>query len=132
MTWKQFKSNGPVQLDLGILCMRVFVFACMLTHGWPKFQKLVVGNFSFADPMGLGEGFSLFLAVVAEFFGAIAIILGVYFRPALILNIITMGVAAFVVHGPDAFGKKELALIYLAVSIGLYFTGAGKYSIQKK
>jgi putative oxidoreductase len=44
--------------------------------------------------------------------------------------IITMSVAAFVAHGADPFGKKELALLYLVIYLFLLFAGSGKFSID--
>lgn len=129
---KKLRSAAPISLDLGLLILRFFSFAFMLTHGWPKFQKAVVGNFQFRDPLNLGSGTSLGLTVFAEFFCSILIMLGLFTRPALLFNALTMIIAAFVVHASDPFQKKELALLYLVISVALLFTGPGKYAIDKK
>lgn len=129
---KKLRSAAPISLDMGLLILRFFSFAFMLTHGWPKFQKVVVGNFQFGDPIGFGSGLSLGLAVFAEFFCSLLIMLGLFTRPALLFNAITMLVAAFVVHGSDPFKTKETALLYLVISVALLFTGPGKYALDKK
>lgn len=129
---KKLRSAAPVSLDLGLLILRFFSFAFMLTHGWPKFQKLVAGNFQFGDPLRVGAGASLGMAVFAEFFCSILIMLGLFTRTALMLNAVTMIIAAFVVHASDPFKTKELALIYLVISVALIFTGPGKYALDKK
>lgn len=41
-----------------------------------------------------------------------------------------MLVAAFIQHGDDPFGKKEMALLYLLVYVALLVLGGGKYSID--
>ena len=51
---------------------------------------------------------------------------------AAILVIIGMAVAAFVVHGSDPFGVKELALLYLVGFTAIALMGAGKISVDKK
>jgi putative oxidoreductase len=130
--FKKLTNAAPLNLDLGLLILRFFSFAFMLSHGWPKFQKLVVGNFQFGDPLGVGVEISLVLAVFAEFFCSLLIMIGFLTRPALILSAITMAVAAFVAHDGDPFKQKELALLYLVVSVALIFTGPGKYAIDKK
>jgi putative oxidoreductase len=130
--FKKLTNAAPLNLDLGLLILRFFSFAFMLTHGWPKFQKLVAGNFQFGDPIGVGVEASLILAVFAEFFCAILIMIGLFTRTALVFSAITMAVAAFLAHSGDPFGKKELALIYLVISIALIFTGPGKYALDKK
>jgi len=43
-----------------------------------------------------------------------------------------MLVAAGMVHLSDPFGKKEKALLYLAMFIAIILLGPGKYSIDKK
>ena len=129
---KKLRSAAPISLDLGLLILRFFSFGFMLTHGWPKFQKIVVGNFEFGEPVGLGSGLSLGLAVFAEFVCAIFIMLGLFTRAALLFNVITMLIAAFVVHAADPFKSKEMALLYLVISVTLIFTGPGKYALDKK
>lgn len=47
-----------------------------------------------------------------------------------VVLLVTMVVAAFVVHGADPFGKKELALLYGAGALTLMLTGAGRLSID--
>jgi putative oxidoreductase len=43
-----------------------------------------------------------------------------------------MGIAAFVVHGADPFGEKELALFYFLSFFMIMLTGPGAYSLDKK
>lgn len=118
-------------LDFILLLVRIAVAAFMLTHGFPKLIKLLAGGeIRFADPFGFGMTFSLVLAVFAEFICSILIGLGIGTRLATIPLIITMSVAAFVAHGADPFGKKELALLYLVIYLFLLFAGSGKFSID--
>lgn len=118
-------------LDFILLLIRIAVAAFMLTHGYPKLMKLLAGGeIQFADPFGLGMTFSLVLAVFAEFFCSILVGFGIGTRLATIPLIITMSVAAFIAHGADPFGKKELALLYIVIFIFLLFTGSGKFSVD--
>jgi len=118
-------------MDFVLLIVRIAVAAFMLTHGYPKLMKLLAGGeIQFADPFGLGMYFSLVLAVFAEFFCSILVGLGIGTRLAAIPLIITMSVAAFIAHGSDPFGRKELALLYLVVYVFLLFTGSGKFSVD--
>lgn len=102
----------------------------MLTHGLPKFDKLLAGNVQFADPFGIGQGASLLLTVFAEAGCSILLILGLCTRLATIPLIVTMLVAIFYAHAADPFGKKELAFIYLIIFTGFMILGPGKYSID--
>ncbi len=118
-------------LDFILLLVRIAVAAFMLTHGYPKLMKLFAGGeIRFADPFGFGMTFSLILAVFAEFLCSILIGMGIGTRLATIPLIITMFVAAFIAHGADPFGKKEMALLYLVIYVFLLFTGSGKFSVD--
>ena len=110
---------------------RVAVGCFMLTHGYPKFQKLVAGgDIQFLDPFGAGMYISFALVVFAEFFCSILLIMGLATRFATIPLIITMCVAAFSAHAADPFGKKEMSLLYLLIFLTIAVLGAGKYSFD--
>ncbi len=118
--------------DIGLAFFRIAVSAMMLTHGIPKFQKLIAGDFEFGDPIGIGATPSLFLAVIGEFICPILVIIGFKTRLSAIPVVITMAVAAFIAHGADPFGTKEKALLFLVAFITIALVGPGKFSIDKK
>ena len=127
---KNIYSTQVMNTDWVALILRIIGGGFMLTHGYPKFIKLLNGNMEFADPIGLGVGVSLFLTVFAEFICGILIFLGLGTRLASIPLFITMFVAAFVVHGEDPFARKEKALMYLLIYLAIFLFGSGKYSID--
>ncbi len=124
------KNNTLIHLGLALL--RIAPSAFMLTHGYPKLMKLINGNTEFADPFGIGQAPTLFLAVIGEFICPLLIIIGFKTRWAAIPTAITMFVAAFVIHAADPFGKKEMALLYLSVFVVIFLLGPGKYSVDKR
>ena len=118
--------------DWAILLLRLVSGGLMLIHGIPKLNMLLSGGeIQFANPLGLGMATSLILAVFAEVFCSILILLGVFTRLATIPLIITMLVAALITHGADPFGKKELALMYLTIYVAILLLGSGKFSLSK-
>lgn len=118
-------------LDILVLLLRICLAAFMITHGWPKFLKLLEGGeIQFGNPIGLGPALSLTLAVFAEFVCSILIGIGLGTRLASIPLAFTMFVAAFISHGPDPFRRKELALLYLLFYITLLVVGSRKYSVD--
>lgn len=125
-------ENNSQKTDIGLLIIRLGVGLMMLfSHGWPKLIKLLNDDpIQFADPFGLGAGFSLFLTVFAEVLCSILITLGLFTRGACIPLIITMLVAAFIIHADDPFGKKEFALLYLIPYVLILLSGAGRYSLD--
>ncbi len=124
--------NNTTSYNLGLLLLRVGFGIMMLTHGIPKLLKMLSGDFSFGDPIGVGETATLILAVLCEVFFPILVIIGFKTRLSAIPVIITMIVAAFVVHAADPFGIKEKAILYLIGFIAIALLGAGKYSVDKK
>ena len=124
------KNN--LQINLGLALLRISASAMMLTHGYPKFQKLLSGDFEFGDPIGLGPSPSLFLAIIGEVICPILVPIGRKTRWAAIPTVITMAVAAFVVHADDPFGTKEKALLYFVMFLVIALLGPGKYSVDKK
>lgn len=124
------KSN-PLIIDIILLIVRIFVGFAMLSHGFPKLQQLYAGGeIQFYDFLGLGSRVSLFLAVFAEFVCSIFIILGLFTRFAVFFLVVTMAVAALIVHGEDPFSKRETSLLYLSVYSLIFAFGPGKYSVD--
>lgn len=119
--------------SIGLLVLRLFTGGFMLfAHGWGKLASFSEKSGQFPDPIGVGSAPSLALAVFAEVFCAAAIMLGLFTRAAAIPLLITMVVAAFMIHGDDPFQKKEFALLYAIPFLTLILTGAGSYSIDAK
>lgn len=124
------KINEEV-VHIALLLFRVFLGIVMITHGYPKLEKLIAGgNIEFLDFLGLGPTISLVLVVIAEFVCSIFLILGLFTRWMLIPLIIAMLVAVFGVHIGEAFNKMELGLHYLMGYIILMILGPGRFSID--
>ena len=117
---------------LSLLFLRLSFSGMMLTHGIPKLLNLIQGDMEFGDPIGLGPTVSLILAVIGEAICPILIILGLKTRIAAIPTIITMAVAAFIIHGSDPLGTKEMALLYLFGFITIALLGSGRFSLDRK
>jgi putative oxidoreductase len=99
-------------------------------HGWDKLAHFSEKAAMFPDPIGLGGATSLTLVTFAEFFCALAIILGLATRFAAIPLVVNMLVAALIFHGGDPWPKKELALLYATPFVTLLLAGGGKYSLD--
>ena len=127
--------------DTGLLVIRVGIgLSMMLLHGY---GKLTAGPDMWERLGGQMARFGLdffpvfwgFMAMFAEFFCAAAIVLGVAFRPAATLLIITMGVAAIrhLTLPPEAdnagISGASHALEFMFVFIGLFLTGPGRFRL---
>lgn len=115
----------------GPFLIRLAVGGAMVIHGS---QKL------FGDPgrfIGFVEklGFPLptifgWAAILAEFLGGIALLLGLVTRWSAIFVAFTMGVAAFVAHANDGFNKQEYPLVLMLGALSLLASGGGRLSLD--
>ena len=86
--------------------------------------------------IGLQPGYLMALgAGSAEFFGGIALIIGLLTRPAAVVLAFTMLVAIFAVHFENGLFMSnngyEFALSLLAMSVALAITGGGNASADR-
>jgi putative oxidoreductase len=101
---------------------RIFLGLSMLfAHGLPKLKNFDQLSQSFPDPLGISSPISLSLVIFSEVVCSILLTLGIKIRWVLIPLIVTMGVAAFVIHFDDPYAKKEKALLYLFGYLTLFF-----------
>lgn len=87
--------------------------------------------------IGLEPGYLLALgAGSAEFFGGIALLLGLLTRPAAVVLAFTMLVAIFSVHISNGLFMSnngyEFGLALFSISVALAFNGAGAISIDRR
>lgn len=114
-----------------LLAARLVFGLLLLSHGLAKWQQFDALADSFPDPIGLGRRTALVLAIFAELFCSVGVIVGAFYRLALIPMIFTMAVAVFIVHGGDPFAAKELAVAYLSVYVLLFMAGPGDFALDR-
>lgn len=137
-TWEDVHGHSEVvptglarYADWGALPLRLMLGFGFIWHGYPK---LFGGHEPFAASLaGLGvplPDLMAWLVGILEFFGGMALILGLLVVPIAILAAIEMLVAVFALHLPDGFNGSELALVYLSGFLALALMGAGPLSID--
>ncbi|MEA2764186.1 MAG: putative oxidoreductase [Gemmatimonadaceae bacterium] len=127
-----FRSASPRQLSLGLALLRVAVATIFIRHGA---QKLFV--FGFAGVTGafthMGvplPGFTGPFIGVLEFFGGIALLIGLLTRPIALALTFDMLVAILLVKFKGGFSGYELEFLLLGSSFALFLTGAGRFSVD--
>lgn len=127
------KTDCPhnMMVDKGLLVLRLAAGIIFVLHGWgkltgnPSIEMFagMVGNLGFPIPL-----FFAWVVALTEFLGGIALILGIFVRPAAVLLAIIMLVSFSMVKkfGFPA-GDPDFAL--LGISIALAKMGAGNYSV---
>lgn len=117
--------------NAALFVLRLGVGGMMLfAHGMPKLLGFSAKVQFFPDPIGLGPTVSLMLMVFAEVFCAAAVVAGFFTRWAAGALVIGMSVAVFIVHAPDPWARKEMALLYLVSFLSIAIAGGGKYSVD--
>lgn len=118
--------------DFGLLVLRLGVGVMFLFHGWPKLMGGPVKWEALGTAMGyLGVHvipvFWGLMAALSEFFGGVCLILGVVFRPACLLLLGTMAVAATMhLQRDDGLQVASHAIELGFVFFGLLFVGPGR------
>jgi putative oxidoreductase len=123
----------PPGYDLGLLVLRVcFGFSLFWCHGFSKIMGFSQMSAHFADPLHIGIGNTLMLAIFAESVCALLIVLGLATRWAAIVIAIDVGTAFALVHKfrLTGQGSGEIAYLYLTVMVVLFICGAGRYSVD--
>jgi putative oxidoreductase len=123
-------------LDVGLLILRIGLGIMFLFHGAPK----IFGGPEFWFKIGSAAGnfgmtmwptFWGFMSGVAEFGGGLFLITGLFFRPAMILLVVNLAVAASThfVRG-QGLGGASHAIEDAITFAGLFFIGPGRYTIH--
>lgn len=125
----------------GNLALRVPVGVIFAAHGAQKLFGWfggygLEGTGQWLASIGLNPGYLMaLLAGGAEFFGGLALIVGLLVRPAAAALAFAMVVAIFAVHIEHGLFMSnngyEFALSLLAASVALLFSGAGKGSLDQ-
>lgn len=128
--------------SFGITILRVVAGLTFAAHGSQKLFGWfggfgLVGVGQWMESIGLAPGYLMaLLAGSAEFFGGLALIIGLLVRPAAVVLAITMLVAILTVHLNHGFFMSnngyEFALALMAISVALVFEGAGKWSLDSR
>ena len=123
------------------LALRIPAAIIFIAHGAQKLFAWfggygLEGTGQWMASIGLEPGYQMaLLAGSAEFFGGIALLIGLMVRPAALMLAVTMLVAIFSVHFVNGLFMSangyEFALALLAISVALMISGAGKFSVDK-
>jgi len=142
-----FKSIIATTDNWSPLLLRITLGLLIFPHGA---QKLFgwFGGYGFSGTMGFFTGtlgipaLFAFLAITAESFGALGLIVGLATRVAALGVGTTLGVAALVTYSQHGhffmnwFGAQsgegiEYHLLAVGIAVALLFSGAGKWSLDR-
>lgn len=115
----------------GQLALRLAVAGVFMYHGGQKLFTQTEGIAGFFDKIGIPmAGLMVYAVGAVEFFGGLAIALGLFTRLAALGHVIIMLVAILVAKGLSSWKAIELDVMLLAASINFMLGGAGDLSID--
>ena len=136
MSNSSFNRVLATDAGYGPLALRVLVGVIFAAHGAQKLFGWfggygLEGTGQFFGSVGLNPGYLMaLLAGAVEFFGGLALVLGLLVRPAAAALAGAMLIAIFAVHVGQGFfvdkGGYEYALALFAASLSLLFSGDGR------
>lgn len=134
------QSITATHAGFGITILRIVAGITFAAHGAQKLFGWfgghgLAGVAQWMESIGLAPGYLMALAAgSAEFFGGLALIVGLLARPAAAVLAVTMLVAIVTVHLQHGFFMSnngyEFALALMAMSLAVLVEGAGKLSLD--
>ncbi|MNC08964.1 putative oxidoreductase [Pseudomonas linyingensis] len=125
----------------GLTVLRVVIGLSFMAHGAQKLFGWfgghgLAGVGQWMESIGLAPGYLMaLLAGSGEFFGGLALVIGLLVRPAAVVLVVVALVAIFSVHWVNGFFMSnngyEYALALLAACVALLLEGAGKLSLDE-
>lgn len=132
MKIQKLAFNADSDPNPGLVILRVFIGAALLTHGWGKMFGGLEPFTGFVASLGVPAPHVMaFLAAFAECFGSMFLIAGLLTRPAAFLIICTMAVAIGGAHKGQPFAVQEAAWLYLVPALFFLLKGGGKWSLDR-
>jgi putative oxidoreductase len=141
-----FKKLVSTQNDIALTVLRLVLGVAFFAHGAQKMLGWF-GGYGFKGTMGFftqnmhNPAAFAFLAIAAEFFGGLGLIVGLLTRVAAFGITVNMLVAIFTVHLANGFfmnwtGQQkgegfEYHLLVLAMTVALMIRGAGALSLDR-
>lgn len=136
-------SSKAINRDFGIVLIRLIIGLLMAFYGYEKlihFDEMAASDFWVKNVsfLGMSGKFPLVLTIFAEFFCSLFLIVGLFTRINLFFLMFCMAYIFLVIFPFSILDKGDNgykfndAFIYFIIYLGLFFTGAGKYSLDQK
>ncbi len=129
---KKLLSPNPWYFSAGILLTRILTGIFLVYHGWEIFDndKLLVYTKWFTDMNFPSPYFLSFLGKLSELIAGLMFVTGFGVRIASIITALTMLFITFVLGEGKIFTDAQHPFLFVVISMLLFVTGAGKWSVD--
>ncbi|MHA3789430.1 DoxX family protein [Flavobacterium hauense] len=122
---------GSPLYNFAILFFRVAVATeLIVVHGFKKIGIGVDVVEVIPNPLGLPEALNSFVAIAANVYLPILIVLGFFTRLAAIPALAVTATGYFLMHGHDPLPERDIPFMYSISLLTIVMFGAGRYSID--
>ena len=129
------KNNFWTNSDIGVLIVRVALGGIIFFHGFHKITHGIADQFQILANNGI-PGVFIYFVYISEVLAPVLIVLGILTRLSSLSIFVTMIVVFYALPFPiglDEHGAMniESQLYFLLLSVALFFTGPGRYTLKK-
>lgn len=129
-------QQNSISHNIGFFLLRFFVGLALCTVFEKFFPKNGIWGpqeWFIQDTANMGFPFPTFfawVAVLSEFFGGILLMLGVFTRPAAVLNVLVTFTSTFIYHKGDIGKAGLLSFFFMIMCLCILLFGPGKFSLD--
>jgi putative oxidoreductase len=124
-------NYSDTAFNVGVFVLRVTTGLMMfINHGIGKLTNFNVMQTTFPDPLHIGHRWSLVLSILAEVFGSLLLVIGLFSRIAALLLVVDLAVALIFVHWEQPVKNFEIVIVFLSAFFFQLLAGPGKYSMD--
>jgi putative oxidoreductase len=116
--------------NTAMLFLRLTLGILLLHHGYQKMTHFQETEGFMINFLGLGKAISTSLVIFSEVFCSALVILGLFTRFAVFVNLFSMSIAFIMVKHWDGFGHGEIDLVYIIGYFTILLCGPGRISVD--
>ena len=130
---KKLLATLVPKADFGLLFLRLTAALLLFyVHGLPKLQHFDNELQHIDDPLNIGRGLTLGLALFAEVLCPVAIALGLLTRLATLPVLVLLIVSILLVHPEWSIAEGQFAWLLIIVFGSIALAGPGRYSVDAR
>ncbi|BDD04955.1 DoxX family protein [Aureibacter tunicatorum] len=117
-------------IDIGLLILRIGISLMLIKISFGKLKNYSEWLTKFPAPFNWNVKTSLNITLTIQIICSLLLILGLFTQLAAFALFAMMCIIVLEVHKGYSYEEHEFVLHYLLIYLAIFFTGAGKYSLD--